>query len=164
MGRVTVAQPLVGGAQAPDPRVTVPQRPRGELTSRERRERALLAMCIALPEEGRGYLSRLGDGHLSRLGARAAAWLSDNIEDPASNLPRDDAELAGLITELVILADDEPSSPEAMELNYMLLEQGRLEAEIAAAGEGEDFERRAELSRERAALVEQIARAERVGS
>jgi DNA primase len=165
MGRLTAAQPLSGGAQqAPDPRAAAPQRPRGELTSRERRERALLAMCVALPEEGRGYLSRLGAGHLSKLGARAAAWLSENLDDPASNLPHDDAELAGLITELVIVADEEPASPEAMELNFMLLEQGRLEGEIAAAGEGEDFERRAELSRERAALVEQIARAERVGS
>ena len=64
----------------------------------------------------------------------------------------------------MIVANDEPSSAEAMELNYMLLEQGRLEAEIAAAGEARGLhQRRAELSRERAALVEQIARAERVG-
>jgi DNA primase len=165
MGRVTAAQPLSGGGeQTPDPRAAAPPMRRGELTSRERRERALLAMCIALPEEGRTFLSRLTSDHFSKLGARAAAWLSENLEDPASNLPRDDAELAGLITELVIIADDEPSSPDAMDLNYMLLEQGRLEAEIAAAGEGEDVQRRAELSRERAALVEQIARAERVGS
>jgi DNA primase len=164
MGRLTAAQPLSGGAQPdPDPRAAVPQRPRGELTSRERRERSLLAMCIALPEEGKGYLERLNEGHLSKFGARAAAWLADHLEDPASNLPRDDAELAGLITELVIVANDEPASAESMELNFMLLEQGRLEAEIAAAGEGDDPERRAELSRERAALVEQIARAERVG-
>ena len=135
----------------------------GELTSRERRERALLAMCIALPEEGSGYLARLDEGHLSPSSAPAPQPGSPSTSvDPASNLPRDDAELAGLITELVIVATDEPASPEAMELNYMLLEQGRLEAEIAAAGESEDFTRRAELSLERAALVEQIARAERV--
>ena len=120
-------------------------------------------MCIALPEEGKGYLERLNEGHLSKFGARAAAWLADHLDDPASNLPRDDAELAGLIAELVIVANDEPASAESMDLNFMLLEQGRLEAEIAAAGEGGDPERRAELSRERAALVEQIARAERVG-
>jgi DNA primase len=158
------AQPLSGGTQpAPDPRAAEPQRPRGELTSRERRERSLLAMCIALPEEGKDYLERLNEGHLSKFGARAVAWLADHLDDPASNLPRDDAELAGLIAELVIVANDEPASAESMDLNFMLLEQGRLEAEIAAAGEGEDPERRAELSRERAALVEQIARAERVG-
>ena len=73
--------------------------------------------------------------HLSPTGARAAAWLREHPEDPASNLPHDDDELAGLIAELVILAHDEPASAEAMELNFLLLEQRRLEAEIAAAGE-----------------------------
>lgn len=166
MGRVVAAQPTAGGpaaapggsgAAAPAPRRTA------ELTSRERRERALLAMCIALPAEGRDYLARLGDEHLSPLGMRALSWLREHPEDPASNLPHDDAELAGLIAELVILAHDEPASPEAMELNYLLLEQRRIEAEIAAAGERDDYERRAALSRDRAALVERIARTERVG-
>lgn len=162
MGRVVAAQPTTGGpgealARSPAPRRTA------ELTSRERRERALLAMCIALPAEGRDYLARLGDQHLSPMGMRALAWLREHPEDPASNLPHDDSELAGLIAELVILAHDEPASPEAMELNYLLLEQRRIEAEIAAAGERDDYERRAALSRDRAALVERIARTERVG-
>jgi hypothetical protein len=134
-----------------------------QLTSRERRERALLAMCIAMPEDGKGYLGRLTEEHLSVLGSRAAVWLRENLDDPASNLPREDGELAGLIAELVILAHDEPASTEAMELNYLLLEQRRIEAEIAAAGERDDYEGRAALSRERAALVERIARTERVG-
>jgi DNA primase len=167
MGRVVAAQPLSGGpggggvasrsAPAPAARRTA------ELTSRERRERALLAMCIALPDEGKEYLARLTDAHLSPLGFRAAAWLRENPRDPASNLPREDAELSGLIAELVITAHDEPASPEAMELNYLLLEQRRIEAEIAAAGERDDYEQRAALSRERAALVQRIAHAERVG-
>jgi len=72
-------------------------------------------------------------------------------------------QLASLIAELVILAHDEPASAEAMELNYLLLEQRRLESQIAAAGEADEYERRAALSRERAALVERIARTERVG-
>ena len=168
MGRVTAARPASGGEARPPGRgngsaATPPRRSGAELTSRERRERALLAMCIALPEEGGRYLSRLSDDHLSRSGARVAAWLREHPEDPASNLPHDDDELAGLIAELVILAHDEPASAEAMELNFLLLEQRRLEAEIAAAGERDDYERRAALSRERAALVERIAHTERVG-
>jgi DNA primase len=165
MGRVVAARPASGGSPtdrggaAP----AVARRP-AELTSRERRERALLAMCIALPAEGRQYLGRLTQEHLSPSGARALAWLRDHLDDPASDLPHDDAELAGLIAELVILAHEEPASAEAMELNYLLLEQRRLEGEIAAAGESNEYERRAELSRERAALVERIAHAERVGS
>jgi DNA primase len=167
MGRMTMAQPTSGGEggreERRQPRAGIPPRGGVELTSRERRERALLAMCIALPGEGRDYLARLGGAHLSPTGARAAAWLREHLEDPASNLPHDDQELSGLIAELVIIAHEEPASPDAMELNYLLLEQRRLEAEIAAAGEREDYEQRAALSRERAALVERIAHAERVG-
>jgi DNA primase len=168
MGRVVAATPATGGeASAPSPRNAPEQRrPRqaAELTSRERRERALLAMCIAIPAEGREYLARLTDAHLSPTGLRAAAWLREHPEDPASNLPRDDGELAGLIAELVIMSREEPASHEAMELNFLLLDQRRLEGEIAAAGERGDYERRAALSRERAALVERIAHAERPAS
>jgi DNA primase len=168
MGRVVAATPASGGreqqASAPAPQrsaVGPPPRRQGELTSRERRERALLAMCIAIPSEGREYLARLTDAHLSPTGLRAAAWLREHPEDPASNLPHDDSELAGLIAELVIMSREEPASHEAMDLNFLLLEQRRLEGEIAAAGERGDYERRAALSRERAALVQRIAHAER---
>jgi len=168
MGRVVASQPTAGGSSqgaTPGPAASAPPRRRsaGELTSRERRERALLAMCIAMPKEGREYLGRLGDDHLSASGARLLAWLRDHLDDPASDLPHDDDELAGLVAELVMLARDEPASQGAMELNFLLLEQRRIEAEIAAAGERDDYERRATLSRERAALVERIARTERVG-
>jgi DNA primase len=170
MGRVVAATPASGGrdaaaetrrsperaADAPRPRQPV------ELTSRERRERSLLAMCIALPGEGRDYLARLTDAHLSPTGLHAATWLRDHPEDPASNLPHDDDALAGLIAELVMMSREEPASHEAMELNFLLLEQRRIEGEIAAAGERGDYERRTALSRERAALVEQIAHKQRV--
>ncbi|HEU5061594.1 MAG TPA: DNA primase [Solirubrobacterales bacterium] len=165
MGRVVAATPASGGREQAAPQASHPEAPRpqraAELTSRERRERALLAMCIAIPSEGREYLARLTDAHLSPTGLRAAAWLREHPEDPASELPHDDAELAGLIAELAIMSREEPASHEAMELNFLLLEQRRLEGEIAAAGERGDYERRAALSRERAALVERIAHAER---
>jgi DNA primase len=170
MGRVVAATPASGGreqqnsAPAPQRSVAPPPRRQGELTSRERRERSLLAMCVAMPNEGREYLARLTDSHLSPTGLRVAAWLREHPEDPASNLPHDDAELSGLIAELVIMSREEPASHEAMELNFLLLDQRRLEGEIAAAGERGDYERRAALSRERAALVQRIAHAERVGS
>ena len=170
MGRIVAARPASGGPEqapvrgrgrnaAPEP----PPRQAAPLTSRERRERALLAMCIALPDEGKDYLARLTDAHLSPTGLRAAAWLREHPTDPASNLP-EDPELTGLVTELVMLAHDEPASHESMELNFLLLDQRRIEYEIAAAGERDDYERRASLSRERAALVERIARTQRVES
>ncbi len=167
MGRVVAATPATGGAQEAAARPDggapsqAPRRP-VELTSRERRERALLAMCIALPNEGKEYLARLTDAHLSPTGLRAATWLREHPDDPASNLPHDDDALAGLVTELVMTSREEPASQEAMELNFLLLDQRRIEGEIAAAGERGDYERRAALSRERASLVERIAHTQRV--
>ena len=170
MGRVVAATPASGGPEraAPEPRRgPEPSRPKpaAELTSRERWERGLLMMCIAQPEQGRGYLERLTDEHLSPLGSRAAAWLKEHLDDPASNLPQDDPELASLVSELVLLSREEQEFDDwAMEHNFLRLEERRLEREIAAAGERGDYERRAALSRERAALVQRIAHTERVGS
>jgi DNA primase len=164
--RVVAATPASGGPEKVQgtgvvEQVIRPKRKADALTSRERRERALLAMCVAIPAEGRRYLARLNEAHLSPTGLRVAAWLREHPEDPASNLPHDDGELAGVIAELLIMSREEPASHEAMELNFLLLDQRRLEDEIAAAGERGDYERRAALSRERAALVERIAHAER---
>ncbi len=168
MGRVVASTPATGGPEAGTPptrtRPEAPSTPRHELTSRERRERALLAMCIALPDQGAIYLEKLGEAHLSGSGRTAAEFLRAHPKDPAEHLPRENGALAALITELVMMAREEPASEEAMELNFLLLEQRRLEGEIEAAGERGDYERRASLSRERAALVERIAHAQRVGS
>jgi DNA primase len=168
MGRVVMAQPPSGGeAEASRPAVAAAAprtRRSAELTSRERRERALLAMCVALPGPGGEYLARLTPQHLSPLGTRAVEWIRTHPEAPASELPQGDDELASLLTEIVMIAREEPASAEAMELNFLMLEQRRLEGEIAAAGESGDYERRAALSRERAELVNRIAHTERVGS
>jgi DNA primase len=182
MGRVVASTPATGGpgagvaeerrgapagrnlgGQGEAPQPGAQSRP-VELTSRERRERALLAMCIALPEQGTIYLEKLGEAHLSVSGRAAAEFLRAHPKDPAKHLPVENGALAALITELVMMAREEPASEESMELNFLQLEQRRLEGEIEAAGERGDYERRASLSRERAALVERIAHAQRVGS
>jgi DNA primase len=171
MGRVVASTPATGGPEQspspvgrrPDDRQDAPQQ-KQELTSRERRERALLAMCIALPHQGAAFLAKLGEGHLSGSGRAAAAFLREHPKDPAEHLPRENGALAALITELVMMAREEPASEEAMDWIFMQLDQRRLEDEIEAAGERGDYERRASLSRERAALVERIAHAQRVGS
>src|SRR3954451_24425497 len=97
MGRGVAAPPATGGGEerpAEASRAAAAQRQRrpAELTSRERRERGLPAICIALPSEGREYLARLTDAHLSPSGLRAAARLREHPQDPASNLPREDGE------------------------------------------------------------------------
>jgi DNA primase len=183
MGRVVASTPATGGPGAGSADPGRPQRGRGgppgrggpagetppqqaqrpvELTSRERQERALLAMCIALPEPGAEFLEQLGESHLSVSGQAAAAFIRAHPTNPAEHLPRENGALAALVTELLMMAREQPASKESMELNFLLLDQRRLEEEIAAAGERGDYERRAQLSRERAALVERIAHAQRV--
>ena len=133
------------------------------LTSRERRERALLAMCVAQPKVGREYLERLTEEHLSSpVTVRAREWLRGHLEDPMSGLPAEDTALAALLSELVLVARRQPASEEAMELNFLQLEQRRLEDLIRNAGQEGEWQRRAELSRERAELVDRIANVERV--
>ena len=68
-----------------------------------------------------------------------------------AGLPRDDAALTSLITELVMRAESEPATEGAMQLNFDLLEQQRLEDGIAAAQKAGDYEVSTRLSGERAA-------------
>jgi DNA primase len=132
---------------------------RQALSARELQERALLAMCIAAPREGREFLARLTPDHLSsELVARAWRWLSDHLGAPMDGLPRDDDELVALVTQLVMTAEREPGSREAMELNLLQLEQRMLEDRLGAARERGDDQEQIRLSRERAGLAERIAR------
>ncbi|HEX2127856.1 MAG TPA: DNA primase, partial [Solirubrobacterales bacterium] len=130
-----------------------------QLSARERRELALLAMCVASPAEGRGYLERLTAQHFSlEVAGRAHAWLLAHLDDPMQGLGHDDEELLGYVTQVVMQSEREPAGREAIELNYLELERGLLERQIAAAqpngGKG-----LVELQKKRAQLAERIARA-----
>ena len=129
------------------------------LTPRETRERALLAMCLVDPGTGRQFIEKLTDEHMSPSGAPALGWLRSHLDDPMSGLPRDDPALTSLITELVMRAESEPASEAAMQLNFDLLEQQRLEDGISAAQKAGDYEVSTRLSGERAALTDRIAHA-----
>jgi DNA primase len=143
-----------GTGQAPPPRPVAVS-----LTPRETRERALLAMCIADPETGQRFIDQLTDEHLSPSGKPARGWLREHLADPMAGLPREDAALTSLITELVMRAESEPASEGAMQLNFDLLEQQRLEDGISAAQQAGDYEVSSRLARERAALTDRIAHA-----
>jgi DNA primase len=129
------------------------------LTPRETRERALLAMCIVDPETGRRFIEQLTDEHMSSSGLPALRWLRDHLDDPLEGLPRDDTVLTSLTTELVMRAESEPASEAAMQLNFDLLEQQRLEDGISAAQKAGDYAVSTRLSQERAALTDRIAHA-----
>jgi DNA primase len=128
------------------------------LTPRETRERALLAMCIVEPGVGRKFIDELSDEHLSSTGQPALRWLRDHLDDPMSGLPRDDAALTSLISELVMRSGSEPASEQAMQLNFDLLEEQRLDDEISSARASDDYQTVTRLLRERADLTERIAR------
>jgi DNA primase len=139
-----------GGPAAP----AAPPRP---LSARERREQALLAMCIASPREGRDLLERLTPEHLSSPAVeRAREWLAGHLDEPMSGLPREDEELVSLITHLVMKAEREPGGREAMELNFLQLEQTVIEGRIEVARKG-GGDPPVDLQRRRAELAERIA-------
>jgi DNA primase len=143
-----------GGQQAARPAAPRP------LSVRERRERALLAMCVASPAEGREFLERLTPNHLSSPAvARARDWLAAHLEDPLTGLPRADEELVSLVTQIVMGAEREPGGRDAMELNYLQLEQTAVESQLEAARK-EGGDPPVELQRRRAELAERIAHSE----
>jgi hypothetical protein len=120
-------------------------------------------MCISDPKAGRQFIDRLTEEHMSPSGKPALDWLRNHLDDPMAGLPREDAALTSLITELVMRAESEPASEGAMQLNFDLLEQQRLEDGIAAAQKAGDYEVSTRLSGERAALTDRIAHAGVVG-
>jgi DNA primase len=140
-----------GEAKAPRPVAAT-------LTPRETRERALLAMCIASPAAGRRFIDQLTDDHLSASGQPALRWLREHLEGPMAGLPRDDAALTSVVTELVMRAETEPATEGAMQLNFDLLEEQRLDGEISAAQGAGDYQGAARLLKERGELTERIAR------
>jgi hypothetical protein len=79
-----------------------------------------------------------------------------HFADPLSQLPADDPGIAATITEVVMLADEEPSSEPALQLGFLQLELRRIERELRHAGQGDDFDRQRELWSERENVREAI--------
>jgi hypothetical protein len=121
-------------------------------------------MCIASPPEGREFLERLTPEHLSSpVVGRATRWLLDHLEDPVAGLPREDEELVALVTNLKMQSEREPVARDAMELNFLQLEQAMLEGRIDVAQQ-EGGDPPVELHRRRAELAERIAHWETAGA
>ena len=137
-------------------RAASPQPPAGPISTRERRERQLLRMCVASPKDGRELLERLTPEHMSSdLTRRGRDWLAAHLDSPLEGLPRDDDELVSLVTELVMSAEREPASREAMELNLLELDRAMVEDQIAAA-KRTGAPPPVDLQRQRAELAERV--------
>jgi DNA primase len=133
------------------------------ISSRERRERALLAMCVKDPEIGREFIAKLTPEHLSSpLIERARGWLAEHLDDPLRGL-QDDDELASVMADIKLKSEIEPASREAMELNFLELELGAVDKRMAAAEE-KGGSQLVELQRQRAGVAERIARFQAAGA
>ena len=106
-------------------------------------ERAFLAMCLASGELGREYLGRLDDGHLSFPSTRGAReHLVSRFDDPLAELPEDDPALAALVTGVAMEAQERPEAlAPALRLDFLQLEQRRIEREIRRAANESDLAR-----------------------
>ena len=137
------------GAPAPDAPAAV--------QAVDRAERAFLAMCLGEPRTGRELVARITDEHLSSTELRRAReHLVSHFDDPLAALPPDDPVLAALVTEIVMLAEEEPSSEPVLRMSYLQLDLRRVEREIRRAGRERDFARQHELYAERERLREDI--------
>jgi DNA primase len=139
-----------GGQRPARPRIAPPDRV-------EQQERAFLALCIALPDDGEARLEAQSPEELFSAEAprRAAAYLRGRLRSPAGALPADDEPLARLIAELVIRAGQMEATPAKLELEGLQLELHRLDRRIAAA-RSERAEGIHELATERQRVLDQI--------
>jgi hypothetical protein len=88
--------------------------------------------------------------------ARALEWIRGHLGDPLAGLPREDEQLVSLVTQLVMASQRYPASREAMDLNFLQLEQAMLEDQIAAA-QRNGGDPPVELQRRRADVAQRIA-------
>jgi len=145
-----------GGPAAPAP--PPPDRARTALARQEQSERAFLAYCLALPDEGEARLAGadLDDLFAARSTRRAAAYLRGRLRAPAADLPAGDEDLARMVAELVIRAGQLEATPAKLELEALQLDLHRLDRLIATAraeGGGEGIH---DLATERQRVLDEI--------
>ena len=87
---------------------------------------------------------------------RLATGCVEHFDAPTAGLATDEPELARVVSEIVVRASSEPASEHALELAFLQLERRRLEREIKAAVEAEDFDRQRELSVERSQVITRL--------
>jgi DNA primase len=126
------------------------------LGRREQTERAFLAYCLALPDEGERRLAEadLDDLFTAPMTRRAAEYLRGRVRTPAANLPPGDEPLARLVAELVIRAGQLEATPAKLELEALQLDLIRLDRLIAGARATGDGVR--ELAVQRQTVLDQI--------
>jgi DNA primase len=150
----------------------------GELVRHEDMERAFLALCLAEPDEGERVLAELDTERLlaGELTRRAARHLRDGglttpLADVDGERPlEEDAELTGLLAELIVEAGREQGAEGMVGAQLLQLELASLDREIARArvgrgpaGQAPDIaglaRRKAEVKREFESVIAQVLEA-----
>ncbi len=148
----------LSGRRGPEPSSSLPAangaRP---LDRREQSERAFLAYCLALPDEGESRLAAadLDDLFSAPETRRAADYLRGRLRSPAGELPAGDEPLARLVAELVIRAGQLDATPAKLELEALQLDLHNLDRRIATA-RTEGHERIHDLAAERQQVLDAI--------
>jgi DNA primase len=165
-GRLGLTESLVASALAAAPRrratIDTPAPPisngaHAALDRREQSERAFLAYCLALPDEGEARLAAADLDELFSAPAsrRAAEYLRGRLRSPAGELPAGDEPLARLVAELVIRAGELEATPAKLELEALQLDLHNLDRRIATA-RTEGHERIRDLAAERQQVLDAI--------
>ncbi len=137
-----VAGDRSGGGGRRDPVPNGAQAPVRSIAGRADTERAFLALCISLPDEGEKALAAIEiDEHFSsELLRKAARHLrAGDLRQPMADRPGegpeldDDPELKRLIAELIVEAGREEPKPSMLEVQRLQLELARLDREIQRA-------------------------------
>jgi DNA primase len=130
---------------------------RAALDRREQSERAFLAYCLALPDEGEQRLAAADLEELFSAPAtrRAAEYLRGRLRSPAGELPAGDEPLARLVAELVIRAGELEATPAKLELEALQLDLHNLDRRIATA-RTEGHEHIRDLAAERQQVLDRI--------
>jgi DNA primase len=152
-----VSSALAGPRPVPSDRREVLNGARAALDRREQTERAFLAYCLALPDEGETRLAAadLDDLFSAPATRRAAEYLRGRLRSPAGELPAGDEPLARLVAELVIRAGELEATPAKLELEALQLDLHNLDRRIATA-RTEGHEHIRDLAAERQQVLDAI--------
>jgi hypothetical protein len=114
-------------------------------------------MCLSQAQVGHGFIARLEPDHFSSEGMRRVRdHLASPFDHPLADLPEDDPSLSAQITEVTMLAEEEPASEEVLQLSFLQLELRRVERALRHAEQGGDFELQRSLAPARQELMGQI--------
>ena len=151
--RAPAPQRSWNGARRPEP-----IDPRAALARREQSERAFLAYCVALPDEGERRLAAVDiDEYFSTPATRqAATYLRGRLRTPTADLPPGDEALARLVAEIVVSSGGLEATVAKLELEALQLDLHRLERQIADARRTGDTSGVGALANERQRVHEEI--------